>query len=147
MAMIPFNPARPGYTTLSPLMVVEDMEQELQFLRNVFQPEITDSVKTQLDGRHELKIGNTTLFLIAASRELPARKGSILVYVKNIRETFDRVSGAGAVIRRELTERFNGDFEFAFEDPGGNYWICAKFDKLVNQEGMIARYQASQQNQ
>jgi len=141
--MIPFNPARPGYTTLSPFLVLEDPARELEFLRTVFQPEITETLKTQLDGRNELKIGNTTLFVMAATPDLPVRKVSILVYVKNIRDTFEKAVAAGAVVRREPFERFNGDFECAFEDPDGNQWFCAKFERLVNQEGMLARYRES----
>ena len=145
MAMIPFNPARSGYTTLSPILVVEDPERELEFLRSVFQPEITETVKIQLDGRSELKIGNTTLFIMASTPDLPLRQGTILVYVKNIRDTFERAVAAGAVVRRKPFERFNGDSECAFEDPAGNHWICAKFERLVNQEGMLTRYRESLQ--
>lgn len=139
MSMIPLNPARPGYSTLSPYLLVENSEQQLEFIKTVFHPEITEPIKINLDGRAELKIGNTTLIVAKTLDAQPGRTSTIYIYVKNIYETYIKAMGSGATTLYEPGERYNGDLECGFEDKAGNQWICAKFDKQLSQDEMMER--------
>lgn len=139
MSMIALNPARPGYSTVSPCLIVENPEQQLQFIKIVFGPEITEPVKINPDGRAVLKIGNTSLVVIKTKEGWPVRTSTLYVYVKNINETYVKALGANAKALFEPVERYNGDLDCGFEDSSGNLWICAKFEKQLSHEAMIER--------
>jgi uncharacterized glyoxalase superfamily protein PhnB len=141
--MIPLNPARPGFSTISPFLSVEDPLQQLEFIRAVFTPEITQQASSNPDGRFELKMGNSSLIISKKQASAASRFNTLYVYVKNIRETYLRAMGAGASSLYEPFERYNGDMECGFVDMNGNYWICAKFEKLLSQELMAQRLKKS----
>ncbi len=137
--MIALNPARPGYSTLSPCLIVENQEQQLEFIKNVFGPEITEPAKIDPDGRAALKIGNTSLIVVKAEGDWPVRTSTIYVYVKNINETYIKAMGAKALALFEPRERYNGDQECSFEDSSGNRWVCARFEKQLSLDEMMER--------
>jgi uncharacterized glyoxalase superfamily protein PhnB len=139
MSMIPLNPARPGYSTLSPFLLVENPEQQIEFIKTVFHPEITEPVRINPDGRAELKIGNSSLIVAKTEKAQTARTSTVYLYVKNIFETYVKAMGSGARTLFEPSERYNGDLECGFEDKAGNHWICAKFEKQLSQEVMAER--------
>ena len=139
MSMIALNPARPGFSTISPCLIVENQEQQLEFIKNVFGPEITEPLKTDPDGRAALKIGNTSLIVVKADGDWPARTSTLYVYVKNISETHMKAMGAKAVALFEPRERYNGDQECSFKDSSGNLWVCAKFEKQLGLDEMMER--------
>jgi PhnB protein len=135
--MIALNPARPGYSTVSPYLIVENPEKQLEFINIVFGPEITEPVKINPDGRAELKIGNTSLIVIKTYEARPVRTSTLYIYVKNINETYVKAMGANAEALFEPVERYNDDLECGFEDISGNLWICAKFDKQLSHDEMM----------
>ena len=137
--MIAINPARPGFSTISPYLIVENPEEQLEFIKTVFGPEITEPVKINPDGRAELKIGNTSLIVAKAEGTWPGRTSTLYVYVKNINETYIKALGAKAKALFEPVERYNGDLECGFEDNSGNLWICARFEKQLSFEVMMER--------
>ncbi len=137
--MIPLNPARPGYSTLSLYLLVENPEQQLEFINTVFHPEITEPVRINPDGRADLKIGNASLIVAKVEKTRPGRTSTVYVYVKNIYETYLKAVGSGAIALFEPHERYNGDLECAFEDKAGNQWICAKFEKQLSMDVMMER--------
>lgn len=137
--MIAINPARPGYSTVSPFLIVEYPEKQLEFIKIVFGPEITEPVKINPDGRAELKIGNTSLVVRKTNEVWPGRTCTLYVYVKNINETYVKAMGAKAVALFEPVERYNGDMECGFQDNFGNLWICAKFEKQLSHDAMMER--------
>lgn len=139
MSMIAINPARPGYSTVSPYLIVENPEKQLDFIKTVFAPEITEPVKINMDNRAELKVGNTSLIIVKAEKDQPGRTNTLYVYVKNIKETYLKALGSGAESLYEPFERFNGDWECGFKDKSGNLWICAKFEKQLSQDIMMER--------
>jgi hypothetical protein len=139
MSMIALNPARPGYSTVSPYLIVENLEQQLEFIKMVFGPEITEPVRINPDGRADLKIGNTSLVVRKTNEAWPGRTSTLYVYVKNINETYVKAMGANAVALFGPVERYNGDLECGFEDNSGNLWICAKFEKQLSQGEMMER--------
>jgi len=139
MSMIAVNPARPGYSTISPMLVVEKPEQQIEFILTVFGPEITEPVKLNPDGRADVKIGNTSLMVAKTSESWPSRTSTLYVYVKNIHETFVKAKGAKAKALFEPAERYNGDLECGFEDKAGNLWICARFEKQLSNDVMMER--------
>ena len=139
MSMIAINPARPGYSTISPFLSVKNPEQQLEFIKTVFAPEITEPVRINPDQRAELKIGNTSLIVVKAEEEHHSRTNTLYVYVKNIRETYVKALGSGAKSLHEPFERYNGDWECEFEDQSGTLWICARFEKQLTHDAMMER--------
>ncbi len=128
--MINQNPARPGYSTISPYFIVQNSDEQVQFIKSVFSSEISEQVKENTDGRKELKIGNTTLFIQPSAENLQARQSTVYVYVKNINDTYTKALGSNAKSIFKPVENKNGDAECAFEDVQGNIWFCAKFGKI-----------------
>ncbi len=140
--MISLNPARPGLSTVSPFLITEDPQGQLDFIKSVFGPEITEQAVTDLEGRIGIKIGNTNLLLAKSTEHMTVRPCTLYVYVKNLKETFHKAIDKGAKSLYEPFERFNGDEECGFQDGDGNHWICARFVRLINQQEMVERFAA-----
>lgn len=138
--MISLNPARQGWSTISPFLIVDDPGSQLNFIQSVFSPELTEQARTDLEGRISLKIGNTNLLIAKSTGSMEGRPSTLYVYVKNIGETFIKATGNGAKTLYEPYARFNGDEECGFEDMHGNRWICARFVRLLTPEEMLIRF-------
>jgi len=113
-----FAPA--GWHTVTPRIVVDDTEQLVEFLRQVFGA----TGDYQKERPSVIKIGNS-LVMIGAAGIRNAMTAFLYVYVKDADATYQRALDAGA---RSLEEPFDtpyGDRRCMVEDKWGNTWQIA----------------------
>ncbi len=135
---------RPGYSTVCPYLMVEDVAKQMEFMKYVFQGETMEDAAQNPDGHAEIRIGDTVIMMGAARPAWPSRQGMNYVYVEDLDEVFRRAQERGARVLLEPVERYYGDRECGFEDLHGNQWWCASFMQTYSQEELEARFQKSQ---
>lgn len=135
--------ARPGYTTVSPYLMVDDVAKQLEFIKNVFQVKPTEDIGQNPDGHAEIKLGDTTIMIGVGRPQWPSRQSMNYVYVEDVDSIYDRAQKFGARILLAPTERYYGDRECGFEDMHGNQWWCATYQQTLTKEEMHERFKTN----
>jgi PhnB protein len=106
---------RPGYHTVTPRIVVEDVAAQVDFLRVVFGA--TGDVDPQRPA--EIRIGDSLIMVTsAAERELfPA---FLYIYVDNADQVYERAIAAGATTIEPPIDTPYGDRRAMVRDPFDN---------------------------
>jgi PhnB protein len=126
---------RPNSRTLTPYLL-PSMPEYVDFLKNVFDAEQTFRGDTGPGSFHaEFKIGNSMVMVgVGSNRSMPA---SMIIYVPNADETYERALKAGAKSLSEIVENY-GDRFGVVEDPAGNSWCIATY---LGREPIVAQDQ------
>ena len=124
------NPVREGFRTITPYLVVSDVHAEGEFLKQTF------GVTGQIYGlgsqggfHAEYNIGGS-MIMVGGGGEGSAWKGTPLpayihLYVEDVDAIYESAVHAGATNLSAPADRFYGDRECGFRDPGGNQWFVA----------------------
>ena len=119
---------RPGFTSITPYVIVNGAAGFLEFLKNAFDGVERLRVPAP-DGtlmHSEVAIGNGMIEAGDANAQIPPAPTDIHLYVKDADATFDRAVAAGATsIYRPTDEHPSGDRWGALRDPFGNNWYIA----------------------
>ena len=119
---------RPGFTSITPYLIVNGASQFLDFLKNAFDGVERLRVPAP-DGtlmHSEVAIGNGMIEAGDANEQIPPAPADIHLYVNDADATFDRALAAGATsIYRPTDEHPSGDRWGALQDPFGNRWYIA----------------------
>lgn len=134
---------RPGYTTVSPYLMVDDVGEQMNFIKNVFQVKPTEDIDQNPDGHAEIKIGDTTIMIGKGRPQWPSRKSMNYVYVEDVDEIYERAMKCNAKSLLAPVERYYGDRECGFEDNSGNQWWCATFKESLSKEEMHERFKTN----
>lgn len=102
-------------------------------------------------GHAELEIGDSVVMLADALPEMggqsPKSVGgtpvTIMVYVNDVDDVFDRAIAAGATSDRPVEDQFYGDRTGQFDDPYGRMWFVATHIEDVEPEEMATRAAAA----
>jgi len=126
-----------GHSTVSPCLLVEDIQQELEFLKAVFGAEVARR-GGELDGtvwQIEVQLGNSVLMIGRSNGDNAPAAGMLYVWTEDLDATFARAMQRGAILISEPTDRPAGVREAGFRDPQGNvWWIGKRLRKLTNRE-------------
>lgn len=131
------NLAPEGYSTVSPYLMVESVEKEIDFLQNVFNAEITEEIKQSDESimHGEVRIGNVVIMLGKAMKDNPPIKSMIYVFVESVDETYKRALELNATSIREPENQFYGFREAGIKDEQGNvWWIAQQIEKLSSED-------------
>jgi PhnB protein len=136
------NPIPPGYTGVTPYLIIRDAARAIEFYKQVFGA--TEAMRLIYpDGKvahAELKIGEGYVML---AEEMEGFRGplsfggssvSFLVYVPNVDEVFERALAAGAETKRPVADQFYGDRSGTVVDPFGHVWSIATHKKDMSVE-------------
>ena len=119
---------RPGFTSITPYIIVNGAAQFLEFLKNAFDGVERLRVPAP-DGtlmHSEVAIGNGIIEAGDANAQIPPAPTDVHLYVDDADATFDRALVAGASpIYRPTDEHPSGDRWGAVKDPFGNRWYIA----------------------
>ena len=119
---------RPGFTSITPYIIVNDAARFLEFLKSAFDGVERLRVPAP-DGtlmHSEVAIGNGMIEAGDANAQIPPAPTDIHLYVNDADATFDRALAAGATsIYRPTDEHPSGDRWGALKDPFGNRWYIA----------------------
>src|ERR1043166_2168576 len=124
------NPARAGFRTITPSLVVPDVHAESEFLKQAF------GVTGQIYGlgsqggfHAEYNIGGS-MIMVGGGGQGSQWKGTPLptyihLYVEDVDAIYEKAVQAGATNVSAPAARPYGDRECGFRDPGGNQWFVA----------------------
>lgn len=123
-------------SVVCPYLIVNSVEKQIDFLREVFNAEVGESVK-QPDGQvmhGEVRIGDTTIMMGKANEKFPAMQNMNYVFVQNADKTYGKAIDYGAEHLMEPEDRFYGIREGGVKDVHGNTWWIAQFLEKVSSE-------------
>jgi PhnB protein len=143
---VSFRPA--GYTTLSPMVVVDDAARALDFYRDAFGAEQTYCLPMgDRIGHAEVRIGDTRLMVMDenpawganAPKTLGGATGSFMIYVPDADAAIDRAVKAGAKVVQPAEDQFWGDRTGTVVDPFGHKWMLGTHIEDVSPAEMDKR--------
>jgi len=109
-----------GYHTLTPRLVVADVEAQVALLRAVF-----GATGEAVAGRPaELRIGDS-LVMVSGSAERDAFPAFLYVYVDDAESAFERAVAAGCAVVEAPLDTPYGDRRAMVRDPFGNVFQIA----------------------
>lgn len=138
-----------GYHTLTPYLYVRDGSAALEFYRDAFGAKELfrmDGPPGKI-GHAEMRIGDSP-FMLADEVEawgnrsplsLGGNGSSLMIYVDNVDEAFQRAVDAGAKVKRPVENQFYGDRAGVIEDPFGHVWTIATHVEDVPPEELERR--------
>jgi uncharacterized glyoxalase superfamily protein PhnB len=111
---------RPGYGSVTPRILVDDVAAQVQFLRDVFGG--TGEVEP---GRPtDVRIGESTVMVSSTDERAPFH-AFLYVYVDDADEAFRRAVDAGATVLEPPLDTPYGDRRAMVADPFGNIFQIA----------------------
>jgi PhnB protein len=123
-----------GSSVVSPYMILNSVEEQLEFFKKVFDAEVKDSVK-QSDGlimHAEIRIGDSSIMMGRANENFPSNQSMVYVYVDDADAAYKKAIEYGAKSLMEPEDRFYGNREGGVMDTQGNTWWIAQFIKDVS---------------
>jgi len=119
---------RPGFTSITPYIIVNGASRFIEFLKNAFRGRERLRVPMP-DGKlmhAEVAIGNGIIETADANEQVSPAPTDIHLYVNDADATFDRALEAGATsIYRPTDDHPSGDRWGALKDAFGNRWYIA----------------------
>ncbi len=129
--------APPGISAVSACLVVESIEDELEFLSGAFGASIRDQ-RRDPQGRisqAEAQIGDSTVVLRLAQEGRPTTQSMLYVWMGNVEEAYKQALEQGATPVEEPKDGSYGSREAAIKDSQGNtWWLAQEIRKLSNKE-------------
>jgi len=124
------NPVREGFRTITPYLVVPDVQAEVEFLtRGLGAEGHVFGLGTQGGFHGEYKIGESTIMVggggAGSAWKGNAFPGSIHLYVEDVDSVYERALQAGATSLYAPVDQPYGDRECGVQDVGGNQWYLA----------------------
>jgi uncharacterized glyoxalase superfamily protein PhnB len=111
---------RPGFRTVTPRIVTDDVSGVVAFLRRVFDAEGDEPP----DRPAEMKIGDSVV-MVSSSTERDCFPAFLYVYVPDADTTYRRSMDAGATSIESPRNLPYGDRRAMVKDPFGNVWQIA----------------------
>jgi PhnB protein len=151
--MASVKPIPDGYPRVIPYLTVDDAVAAIGFYTSVLGA--TERVRMPGPdgkiGHAELEIGDSLLMLADAFPDMgapsPQSLGgtpvTVMVYVEDVDDVFDRAIQAGATEERKVENQFYGDRAGQFADPFGHKWFVATHVEDVPPDEMAKRAAAA----
>ncbi len=119
------GPARPGFHTITPYLVTQDLDRLIAFVQQVFDATETLRMPGGAGGTHvEMQIGDSMLMIGGGTgTTMPA---ALYVYVEDVDAVYQRALVAGAITLMEPSDEADGDRRGGVQDPLGNQWFLAR---------------------
>jgi uncharacterized glyoxalase superfamily protein PhnB len=138
------KPIPDGYHTVTPYLVVEGVDELIDFLKQAFDAVETERIPGPEGkvGHGEVRIGDSAVMMGEASGEWKAMPGMIYLYVNDTDATYKRALEAGATSVMEPADQFYGDRNAGVKDASGNMWWIATRKENVSPEELRKRAEA-----
>ena len=118
---------RPGFSSITPYMVIEGAARFIEFLKAAFAG--TERLRVPLpDGslmHAEVAVGNGIIETADANDQYPAAPADIHLYVDDADATYERAVQAGARSIQAVADQPWGDRQGTVKDQFGNHWYIA----------------------
>jgi PhnB protein len=151
--MASVKPIPDGYPRVIPYLTVEGASAAIDFYTSVLGA--TERVRMPGPdgkvGHAELEIGDSVVMLADAFPDMgapsPQSLGgtpvTVMVYVEDVDDVFNRAIQAGATEERKVENQFYGDRAGQFADPFGHKWFVATHVEDVPPDEMAKRAAAA----
>lgn len=131
------NPIPEQYNRVMPYLTLKNGEEFIKFTRSVF--EAKEMSRMGPPGgpvmHGEIKIADSVIMFSDASDDNPAESPVLMIYVKDVDETYKRALANGATSRGEPTNQFYGDRIAKIQDSNGIHWaISSRLEDLSEEE-------------
>jgi PhnB protein len=145
------KPIPDNYPRVTPYLAIEGAADAIEFYKDIFGAE----EKVRMDapggkiGHAELAIGDAMVMLAdvfpdaggKSPKELGGSPVTLMVYVEDVDDTYQRALDKGATAERKVENQFYGDRAGSFVDPFGHIWHVASHVEDVSEEEMARRAQ------
>ena len=141
-----------GYSSVTPYLIVRGAAQALDYYKMAFDAQEVMRMPGPDGGiaHAEIQIGNARIMLADEVPSMGHRSpqsigGSgvgLMLYVKDVDDTFQRAVSAGGTIKQALADKFYGDRSGTVTDPFGHVWMIATHIEDVSEEEMMRRMAA-----
>ena len=131
------KPVPEGYHTLTPYLIVDDVDRLIDFLKAAFDATEKERMpgKDGRTGHADVRIGDSHVMMGRAQPEWPAQPCMIYVYVPDTDAAYARALAAGGTSVQEPADMFYGDRNAGVKDPTGNsWWIATHREDLAPEE-------------
>jgi len=138
---MPVKPIPEGYHTVTPYLIVHDVDGLIEFVTRAFDAKGVHRV-AHPDGRimhAEVRIGDSRVMMGEPTAEWKPMPGVLHLYVDDTDAVYRRAVDAGAASLREPTDEFYGDRMAGVSDSFGNQWWIATHVEDVPPEEMERR--------
>lgn len=135
------KPIPDGYHSVTPYLIVPDVDQLIDFLKQVFDAEERSRV-ADAKGRimhAEARVGDSVIMMGQSNEEIPPMPAVLHLYLEDVDDVYERALEAGATSLREPTDEFYGDRSGGVQDAFGNQWWLATHVEDVSEEEMQRR--------
>lgn len=111
-----------GHQTLMTYLMMEDAAAFIDFIKNVFDAEMThESMRDGIVGHCEAQINGGTIMFSGSRDEWKPQTANMFVYVEDADETYAKAISAGATTVMEVADQEYGR-SGGVTDPFGNVW-------------------------
>ena len=147
--MAKVKPIPDGYPRVTPYLHVDGASRAIEFYSTVFGA--TERMRMPAPGGRighaELQIGDSVIMLadefpdmnVRGPKAIGGTPVTVMVYVEDVDQVFDRAIKAGAKEMRPVKDQFYGDRSGEFEDPFGHRWNVATHVEDVPPDEMAKR--------
>lgn len=138
--MVKFKPDR--YHTVTPYLVVQDVNGLIDFIKQVFDAEVVDQMQRP-DGstiHAEVRIDDSIIMVGEVGNGNEPFPGMMHLYLPDADATYQRALAAGAVSLREPADQFYGDRSGGVKDHFGNQWWVSTHVEDVSPDEMQRRW-------
>jgi PhnB protein len=143
------KPVPEGYRTATPYLIVKGAAEAIEFYKRAFgATEMLRMADPQGKvGHAEIRIGDSVIMLAdehpgmgyRGPHTLGGSSVSILLYLEDVDDVFERAVQAGGKVLRPVADQFYGDRSGTLEDPFGHVWTVATHVEDVAPEEMKRR--------
>ena len=118
------RPVVVGHSTVSACLLVENIQEELQFLKSVFGAQVEQPGAGQQGTvwQVEVRLGNSVVMIGRANKDSTPAAGMLYVWLDDVDATYGRAVEQGAVLISAPMDQPTGIREAGFKDPQGNVW-------------------------
>lgn len=120
------DPIPDGYHTITPYLIVPDIQTVLDFVQGAFDAEVTMKINGPggQPTHAEVRIGDSKV-MMGQRPDGGTMPAMIYVYVTDTDATYQRAIAAGATSEMEPSDQFYGDRNAGVKDQAGNLWWIA----------------------
>lgn len=118
------RPVPPHSGTVSPCLLVEDIQAEVRFLSEVFGAQLHQQRISNEPSlwQVQVQLGDSILMIGRATAAAARDGGTLYVWTEDVVGAYKRAMASGAVLISEPTETAEGVREAGFKDPQGHVW-------------------------
>lgn len=124
------------FSTVSPHLLVDNVEDQIEFLKAVFSASLVDEFKDK-NGKiihATTRVGETTIMIGLSRIEFPAIISMNYIFVDDVDKIYKKALEFGASPITEPADQFFGHRQGAVKDHQGNVWWIAKFLRKISQD-------------